>query len=57
MNSILVLMDGADVTNEYVTPILEGEEIPTPPTQEDTNVMPKMTYGKGINQTTGEITK
>ena len=56
MNSILVLMDGEDVTNEYVTPILEGEEIPTPPAEEDTNVMPKMTYGKGINQTTGEIT-
>ena len=50
-----MLMDGVNVTNEYVTPILEGEEIPQPPV-EDTNVMPKMTYGKGINQTTGVIT-
>ena len=56
MDAILVLMDGEDVTNEYVTLILEGEEIPQPPVQEDTNVMPKMTYGNGINQTTGEIT-
>ena len=54
MNSILVLMDGVDITSKCVTPILEGEEIPQPPI-EDTNVMPKMTYGKGINQTTGEI--
>ena len=56
MNSILVLMDGEDVTNEYVTPILEGEEIPEPPAEEDINMIPKMTYGNGINQTTGEIT-
>ena len=56
MDAVLVLMDGVDVTNEYVTLILEGEEIPQPPVQEDTNVIPKMTYGKGINQTTGEIT-
>lgn len=55
MNSILVLMDGEDVTNEYVTPILEGEEIPEPPVEEDVDVMSKMTYNKGINQTTGEI--
>ena len=54
MNYILVLMDGVDITSKCVTPILEGEEIPQPPI-EDTNVMPKMTYGKGINQTTGEI--
>ena len=55
MNSILVLMDGEDVTNEYVTPILEGEEVPEPPAEEDTNMLPKMTHGKGINQTTGVI--
>lgn len=55
MNSILVLMDGEDVTNEYVTSILEGEEVPEPPAEEDTNMLPKMTHGKGINQTTGVI--
>ena len=54
MDSILVLMDGVDITSKCVTPILEGEEIPQPPI-EDTNVMPKMTYNKGVNQTTGEI--
>lgn len=55
MDSILVLMDGVNVTDEYVTPILEGEEIPTPPVEEDVDVMSKMTYGKGINMTTGII--
>ena len=44
---ITVTMGGIDITSTAVNPIIEDSE--------DTNMIPKMTYGRGINQTTAVI--
>ena len=54
MESIVVTMGGEDITSSVVTEV-NSDNNNEDNNREDTDMMPKMTYGKGINQTTGEI--
>lgn len=68
MDSIAVTMGGTNINSSYITPITEkvpdapvepdnpGTEQPEDPSNPTIDGLSKMTYGRGINQTSGEMT-